>query len=33
MNGFVEGIKTSLGMAGIGMGMVKTKRMNPRSSL
>ena len=33
MNGFVEGIKTALGMAGIGMGMVKTKRMNPMEYL
>lgn len=33
MNGFVEGIKTALGMAGIGMGMVKTKRMNPMEIL
>jgi quinone-modifying oxidoreductase subunit QmoC len=29
MNGFGEGIKTSLGMSGIGMGMLKTKRMSP----
>jgi len=33
MNGFAEGIKTALGMAGIGMGMVKTKRMNPMEIL
>jgi quinone-modifying oxidoreductase subunit QmoC len=29
MNGFVEGVKTSLKMRDVGMGMVKTKRMNP----
>ena len=29
MNGFGEGIKTSLKMKDIGLGMVKTKRMNP----
>ena len=29
MNGFTEGVKTALKMAPIGMGMFKTKRMNP----
>jgi quinone-modifying oxidoreductase subunit QmoC len=29
MNGFAEGVKTSLKMQKIGMGMLKTKRMNP----
>lgn len=29
MNGFVEGIKTALSMQKVGMGMFKTKRMNP----
>lgn len=29
MNGLVDGIKTSLKMKGIGLGMWKTKRMNP----
>jgi quinone-modifying oxidoreductase, subunit QmoC len=29
MNGFSEGVKTSLKMTGVGWGMLKTKRMNP----
>ncbi len=29
MNGFSEGVKTSLKMKDIGLGMLKTKRMNP----
>lgn len=29
MNGFAEGIKTSLKMKNIGLGMLKTKRMSP----
>ena len=29
MNGFGEGVKTSLKMKDVGLGMVKTKRMNP----
>jgi len=29
MNGFIEGIKTSLKMQKIGLGMFKSKRMNP----
>jgi len=29
MNGFMEGIKTALNMQKIGLGMWKTKRMNP----
>ena len=29
MNGIAEGIKTSLKMQGIGLGMLKTKRMSP----
>jgi quinone-modifying oxidoreductase subunit QmoC len=29
MNGFVNGIKTSLKMQKIGLGMLKTKRMSP----
>ena len=29
INGFVEGIKTALKMSGIGLGMLKTKRMTP----
>ncbi|MGD2082798.1 MAG: 4Fe-4S dicluster domain-containing protein [Chromatiales bacterium] len=29
MNGFSEGVKTSLKMKDIGLGMVRTKRMNP----
>lgn len=29
MNGFAEGVKTALKMAPIGLGMLKTKRMNP----
>lgn len=29
MNGFMQGIKTSLKMQKVGMGMLKTKRMNP----
>jgi len=29
MNGLAEGVKTSLKMKDIGLGMVKTKRMNP----
>ncbi|MDM8547700.1 4Fe-4S dicluster domain-containing protein [Candidatus Venteria ishoeyi] len=29
MNGFVEGIKTALKMKDVGMGMLKTGRMNP----
>ena len=29
MNGFGEGIKTSLKMKDIGLGMLKTKRMSP----
>ncbi|NOX43516.1 MAG: 4Fe-4S dicluster domain-containing protein [Gammaproteobacteria bacterium] len=29
MNGFIEGIKTALGMQKIGLGMWKTKRMSP----
>jgi len=29
MNGFSEGVKTSLKMKDIGLGMFKTKRMNP----
>lgn len=29
MNGFAEGVKTSLKMQKIGLGMLKTKRMNP----
>jgi len=29
MNGFVEGIKTALKMAPLGLNMVKTKRMSP----
>lgn len=29
MNGFSEGVKTSLKMTGVGLGMLKTKRMNP----
>jgi quinone-modifying oxidoreductase subunit QmoC len=29
MNGFGEGVKTALKMKDIGLGMVKTKRMNP----
>ena len=33
MNGFGEGVKTSLKMKDIGLGMVKTKRMNPMEML
>ncbi len=33
MNGFIEGIKTALAQAGLGMAMVKTKRMNPMEML
>jgi quinone-modifying oxidoreductase subunit QmoC len=33
MNGFGEGIKTSLKMKDIGLGMLKTKRMNPMEIL
>ena len=29
MNGFAEGVKTSLKMKDIGLGMLKTKRLNP----
>ena len=29
MNGFAEGVKTALKMSNIGLGMVRTKRMNP----
>jgi len=29
MNGFVEGIKTALKMAPLGLNMIKTKRMSP----
>ena len=29
MNGFGEGVKTALKMKDVGLGMVKTKRMNP----
>ncbi len=29
MNGFVEGIRTSLRMAPVGLGMLRTKRFNP----
>ena len=29
MNGLVEGVKTALKMAPVGLGMVRTKRMNP----
>ena len=29
MNGFAEGVKTSLKMKEIGLGMLKTKRLNP----
>ena len=29
INGFVEGIKTALKMSGVGLGMLKTKRMTP----
>jgi quinone-modifying oxidoreductase subunit QmoC len=29
MNGFAEGVKTSLKMKDVGLGMVKTKRMSP----
>ncbi len=29
MNGFSEGVKTALKMAPVGLGMLKTKRMNP----
>ncbi len=29
MNGVGEGVKTSLKMKNVGLGMVKTKRMNP----
>jgi len=29
MNGFVEGVKTALKNASIGLGLMKTKRMNP----
>ncbi|MCG6867349.1 MAG: 4Fe-4S dicluster domain-containing protein [Gammaproteobacteria bacterium] len=29
MNGFSEGVKTSLKMAPVGLGMLKTKRMSP----
>jgi len=31
MNGFVEGVKTALKNASIGLGLVKAKRMNPMS--
>lgn len=33
MNGFAEGVKTSLKMQKIGLGMVKTKRMSPMELL
>lgn len=33
MNGFSEGIKTSLKMKDIGLGMLKTKRMSPMEAL
>lgn len=33
MNGFAEGIKTALKMKDIGLGMLKTKRMNPMEIL
>lgn len=33
MNGFVEGIKTALKMAPLGLGMVRTKRMNPLEAI
>jgi quinone-modifying oxidoreductase subunit QmoC len=33
MNGFAEGIKTSLKMKDLGLNMVKTKRMNPMEIL
>ncbi|MCU7958802.1 MAG: 4Fe-4S dicluster domain-containing protein [gamma proteobacterium symbiont of Bathyaustriella thionipta] len=33
MNGFSEGIKTSLKMKDIGLGMLKTKRMSPMEML
>jgi quinone-modifying oxidoreductase subunit QmoC len=33
MNGLSEGVKTSLKMKNIGLGMVKTKRMNPMEIL
>ena len=29
MNGFAEGVKTALKMKDIGLGMLKTRRMNP----
>ncbi|MFN2309470.1 MAG: hypothetical protein ABR553_07010 [Gammaproteobacteria bacterium] len=29
MNGFAEGVKTLLKMTGIGLGMLKTKRLSP----
>ena len=29
MDGLVNGVKVALGMAGIGLGMLKTKRMAP----
>jgi quinone-modifying oxidoreductase subunit QmoC len=29
MNGFGEGVKTALKMKDVGLGMVKTRRMNP----
>ncbi|MBT7307462.1 MAG: 4Fe-4S dicluster domain-containing protein [Gammaproteobacteria bacterium] len=33
MNGFVEGIKTAIAKSGLGMSMVKTKRMDPMEIL
>ena len=33
MNGFGEGVKTALKMKDVGLGMVKTKRMNPMEML
>ena len=29
MDGFMNGIKKGLAMAGVGLGMLKTKRLNP----
>jgi quinone-modifying oxidoreductase subunit QmoC len=33
MNGLVEGVKTSFKMNKVGLGMLKTKRMNPSEML
>ena len=33
MNGLVEGVKTALRMAPIGLGMVRTRRMNPLEAI